>query len=133
MIFGKVGYSLFNNLLSFDKFGVEGWLVVFIRVKNGKEVCGLEVSIKDKLNHSETKVLSKLELRLLEEVLVQFESLLCKIFLESFVQFQSLGWFCWSRVIVLAVALPDELPQPAAAAGCRQSRSARAPQPADGP
>ena len=103
VIFGKVGYSLFNNLLSFDKFGVEGWLVVFIRVKNGKEVCGLEVSIKDKLNHSETKVLSKLKLRLLEEVLVQFESLLCKIFLESFVQLQSLGWFCWSRVIVLVV------------------------------
>ena len=85
MLFGKVGYPLFNNLLSFDKFGVKSWLVVFIRVKDSKEVCGLEVSIEDKLDHSKTKVLSKLELRLLEEVLVQFEGLFCKILLESFV------------------------------------------------
>ena len=100
VLFGKLGYLLFNNLLSSDEFGVEGWLVVFIRVEDGKEVCGLEVSVKDKLNHSKTKVLSKLELRLLKEVLVQFESLLRKVLLETFVQNQSLGWFCRGRVIV---------------------------------
>ena len=92
MFLGKVGDSLFNDLLGLDQFGVEGWLVVIIRVEDCEEVCGLEVSIKDKLNHSETKVLSELELRLLKEVLVQLKSLLSEVVLEVFVQNQSLWW-----------------------------------------